>query len=140
IPEMRIMLPDYDLPRSVWTAHVGDEALQCLRHVAIPQVPGRNAVLEHRAIVLLSVLHEAGILLRVKIFVFSHASVAAGILGGTTPQFEQLRDHLVLTGFGYPKARGIAIRLGIFAVVIKTRVAITGTSCGFGLHLVEVPK
>ena len=93
------MLPDYDLPRSVRTAQVGDEPLQCLRHVAIPQVPGRDTVLEHRAIILFSVFHKTSILFRVKIFVFSHTSVAAGIFGSTTSQFEQLRDHLVLTGF-----------------------------------------
>ena len=93
------MLPDRDLPRSVRTAQVRNETIQCLRHVAISQVPGRDTVLEHRAIILLSILHEAGILFGIKIFVFSHTSVAAGIFGSTTSQLEQLRDNLVLTGF-----------------------------------------
>src|SRR5205823_15119723 len=59
VTDVRVMLPDHD---SGFRAVEGEQRVQRLEHVLIAQIPGSRRAVVERAIVLLSIGNEPGVL------------------------------------------------------------------------------
>jgi hypothetical protein len=102
VAQVRVVRPDRHAHLAAVRGQVLFQRLQRLHHVAVPQVPGRHAAMEHGAVVLLGVAHQARVLLRVEQVV---AVLARGghQSAGAPVHLAQLLDHLVLAAGSMPK-------------------------------------
>ena len=94
------MRPDDDLGAPALPIEVRDQRVERLDHVAVAQVPRRHLLEEHRAVVCLGVLHQAGVLLGVEELILGHVTIASRILHGPALQLDELADDLLLARFG----------------------------------------
>jgi hypothetical protein len=89
---MRVVSP-YDRARlACRTADVIKQRFERLHHMRVAQIPGLIATFEHRSVVLLGIPHQSRVLLRKEVLVRGDPAVAGRVLGGPTPQVDQLRD------------------------------------------------
>ncbi len=95
ITHMRVVRPHHHLRASTFSLQVGDQSLKRAGHMAITQVPGRNAPTKHGAVVFLGILCKPCILLSVEKFVLGDPAIAFGIISEMLPQFDELIDDLI---------------------------------------------
>ena len=95
IPHMRIVRPHNYFRVSTFSTQVGNQSLKCLGHMAITQVPGRNAPTKHATVVFLGILCKPCILLSVEKFVLSDPAIAFGKISCMLLQFDELGDDLI---------------------------------------------
>src|SRR2546421_6250826 len=91
VAEVRVVRPHDDpgLPAAP-AAEVACQRVEGVRHVLVPQVPGRHPTPEHRAVVLLRRLDRPGILLGVEELVLGQQPVTAGGLPGGAPGIDEV--------------------------------------------------
>src|SRR5947209_19188015 len=82
ITHMRVVRPHNDLRASALSIQMSNQSLKCLGHMAITQVPGRNAPTEHSAVVLLGILCQPCILLGSENVTLGDLSIAFGLISG----------------------------------------------------------
>ena len=76
VAQVRIVRPDNNLRTHVLAVEIFDQRVECLHHVLVAQVPGRNLLEKHRAIILLGVFDQARILFGVKKIILCRATMA----------------------------------------------------------------
>ena len=104
VTQVRVVRPHHHLgqfPSSA--AQVFDERVERVDHVLVAKVPRRRAPAEHRAVVLLCVLHRQRVLLRVEEVLVDRA-VQLRILGRVRVQIHELIDHLLFAESPAPNA------------------------------------
>ena len=89
------------------------------------------------AVILLGILHQAGILFREKEFVPGNAAIAAGQIGSPPAHFHPLADDFVLATLAQSEAGGISVSLRILAKIFKAGIAISGAARRFRIDLVQ---
>ena len=72
---------------------VREQVVERVGHVAVAQVPRAGAVAEHRAVVLLGVGDDGGVLLGEELLVLGGEAVAAQVVAGRAAQLDELLDH-----------------------------------------------
>src|SRR4029450_1202297 len=95
------------------------------RHVPVAEIPGLRAATKHRAVILLGVFHETGVLLDEKALVaFEHAG------GHRLPA--QLREHVDNGVLARLPSESLGIRIGlrILTVSIEAAVALARSAGG----------
>jgi len=113
---------------------VGQQRLEGLEHVAIAHVPGTARAIEHRAIVLLGVGNQTGVLHRIE----ETIAVLLGVLAMTLLQLAQHVDHRGLAA-GIARAQrhpGIGSRIGFERC--QTAITLAGDGCHLRVDVVEV--
>ena len=80
IAQVRVVRPDHDLAATHLRIQVGGKRIKRVRHMLVAQIPGGYTPLEHRAIVLLSVLYKTCILLGIEELVGRYPAVTLGVL------------------------------------------------------------
>ena len=66
VAEVGIVRPDYDFRDLPAISQMGEQRIQCFRHVLVTDVPSGDAALEHRAVIALRIVGKKGVLLRVE--------------------------------------------------------------------------
>jgi hypothetical protein len=100
-----------------------DQRVKRLSHVTIPQVPRRDLLQEHRAVVRLGVLDQSGILLGVERFFFRWAAIPSRVIHCAPLELDELGDDLVLARAGEAGPGDEPVDLGVVAEVIEASVA-----------------
>src|SRR5258708_28740335 len=108
---MRVVLPDSHLRAIPVPRQVGHKRTQCPSHVAVTQIPRRDSVSKHHAVVLLGILCQPCILLSVEKLILRHTPVASCIVLSVPLQFNELVDHFILARFGEAEACTVSILL-----------------------------
>ena len=77
---MRVVGPDDDLRGGASPAKEANQGFEGVGHVPVAQVPGGDLSAIHRAIVMLGITDEPGILLGIKVIVLCDPAVLANVL------------------------------------------------------------
>ncbi len=93
--------------------------------------------MEHRAVILLGIFHQAGILFREEECIPGDAAIAACQIRGALPHFHPLADDFVLAALAQAEAGGITVSLGVFAKVVEAGVAIPRAACRLRIDFVQ---
>ena len=93
--------------------------------------------MKHRAVILLGIFHQAGILFREEECIPGEAAIAACQIRGALPHFHPLADDFILTALTQAEAGGIPISLSVFAKVIEAGVAIPRAARRLGIDFVQ---
>ncbi len=132
------MRPHDDLCASKAPIEIRSQRIECLRHMAIAQVPGVHTALKHRAVILFSVLDQPCVLFRGEELILGDLPVPMHILVGSPLQILKLLHHIFLTGLREIESGGIAVGLLVLAKMIEAGVAITGPPGSFGIDFVQI--
>ena len=111
------MCPHDHSRRGAGPAQVVAESRKRFEHMAIAQIPGRNAPGEHSSVVFLCVLDQDGVLLRVEVLSVRRYPVRRGIHGRLPLQVEQLLKYLALARLAQTETRVIPVVLWVMEVV-----------------------
>ena len=123
VAEMRVVRPDDDAALGIARKQVAVERVERLAHVPVAQVPRGDAALEHRAVILLGVLHQARVLLRLEEFLGGDEPILARVFRGAAPELDELRHDLVLAALVHVERSDISVRLRVLAEMVEAAVA-----------------
>ena len=108
-------------------------------HVGVAKVPRFHLAGKHRAVVLLRITNQPGILLGEEVFVLGDPAVTARVIGGRLPHVHQLRDNVVFTRLGEAERRRIAVTLCVVgSKQLEATVPAARARRAFGVDLAEV--
>src|SRR5271156_1927491 len=127
---MRVVRPDDNL--CLFGPEVLHECIQRLGHMGVTQVPRRDSLAEHRAVIFFGILHQASILFSKEEFIRERAAIAAGKIGSAAAHFGPLADGLILAALAQPKASRVSVGLSVLAKMFETGITIASASCSFG--------
>ena len=134
IAQVRIVRPDDDLCLG---AEVVSQRFQRLGHMGVPQIPGGNSFVKHRAVILLGILHQASILFRKEECIPGDAAIAVCQIGSASAHFRPLANNFILAALAQTEAGGITVCLSIFAEVVEAGIAIPRTSRSLRIDFVQ---
>src|SRR5271168_976390 len=132
---MRVVGPDDNL--CVFGAEVLHKRIERFGHVSVPQIPRGDSVAKHRTVILLSILHQAGILFRKEEFVWKNAAIATRKIGNTPAHFHPLVDSLIFAALSQTKAGRVSVGLRVLAEMFEAAITITSAACRFGVNLIQ---
>src|SRR3979411_989545 len=93
------MRPNNNFGAAATPPEVRGESFQCLGHVPVAQVPRRDLLEEHGAVILFRVFYETGVLIGVERRLFRSLPMAPGIFPAAAPELGELPDHFILARF-----------------------------------------
>src|SRR5918995_3998857 len=137
IADVGVVLPNHDSGTASTPRQVPDKSFQCLRHVAIAEIPGVHPAAEHGPVVLLGVPDQPGILLGVEQLVLRHSAVALRQRSSISLNLEQLLHRLIFARPCYSEFSGVAVRLRILAECVEAAVAIAGPRRRLRVYLLQ---
>ena len=114
-----------------------EKRVEGFRHVRVAQVPGRDASLEHRAVVFLRGLDQAGVLLGREELVLVVPAARQDSLSPALHLDQLVHDFPLAVGREAEGSR-VSIALRVLAEVLEAGVPVAGPLGRLGVHLVEV--
>src|SRR5205085_3506247 len=96
--------------------------------------------LQHTAIILLRIGHQARVLFGIKELILGHGTIAAQIVLSMPPKIPELSYDLFFAGCIETKPSGVAVALRILSKVIKAGIAISGSSCRRRVRLLKITE
>src|ERR1700693_943661 len=108
---MGVVRPDHD-PR-VGGPQVLNQRIQGFGHMAVPQIPRRDSLPKHGAVIFFGILYQTSVLFSEEEFIRDRVAITAGKIGSTPPHVHPLADGLVLTALAQSKTGGISVSLCI---------------------------
>ena len=126
--------------RSRCALEVRDERLERLGHVAVAQVPGRDAARGTSRGSTPRRSRPGARSARRRRTVLVESPVAARELGGPLLQLDELLDDLLLARLGAAEAGLVAVDLGVVAEVVEAGVALAGALRRLGVDSLQVAR
>ncbi len=134
------MRPDNNFGAAATPTEVRGESFQCLGHVPVAQVPRRDLLEEHGAVILFRVFYETGVLLGVERLFFRSLTIAARIFPGAAPELGKLPDHFILARFCDTGTGEETVHLRILAKMVETGIPFTRPLGRIGVYFFEIPQ
>ena len=117
-----------------------NQRVQRLGHMAVAQIPGRDSLTKHGAVILFGILYQPGVLFREEEFIGKGVAIAAGKVGSALAHLHPLVDDLILAALAQSKTGGVSVSLRILAKILEAGIAIAGAAGSFGVNLVQEIK
>ena len=138
VADVRVVLPDDQLGGAAVSLEMSDQRVERVAHVHVAQIPRGHLVGEHRAVVLLGVCDQTGVLLGVELIILGGQAVSPQVPDRVAMQFQQLLDHTAAAGLADAERHGPPIVLGFAAEVLKAGVPPPRPGRALLVDLVEI--
>jgi hypothetical protein len=119
------------------TGEMRGQLFQRLEHVAVAQVPRRDALAEHHAVVLFRIFRDAGVLLGVKVLVFRMRDAEANVLLALLTKVHQGLHRLIPAGLDQAQPDRVAV-VGRVGDLVEAAVVFPGPLRGGRIDLLQI--